>query len=68
MFTGTLRAYRGRGLARAAKLATTQWAAANGVRQIVTDNDETNAAMLAINRSLGYQPAGRKVDWLKALT
>jgi hypothetical protein len=23
--------------------------------------------MLAVNRSLGYQPAGRDVEWLKAL-
>jgi GNAT superfamily N-acetyltransferase len=67
MFTGTLRAYRGRGLARAVKLATTHWAAANGVTQIFTNNDETNAAMLAINRSLGYRPAGREVEWLKEL-
>jgi GNAT superfamily N-acetyltransferase len=68
MFTGTLRAYRGRGLARAVKLATTRWAATNGVTQIFTNNDETNAAMLAVNRSLGYRPAGREVEFLKELS
>jgi len=65
MFTGTLRAYRGRGLALAAKLAATHWAAAHGVTQIATTNDETNAAMLAINRRLGYRPVGREVEWIK---
>jgi GNAT superfamily N-acetyltransferase len=67
VFTGTLRAYRGRGLARAVKLASTHWAAEHGVTQIVTTNDEANAPMLAVNRSLGYRPAGREVDWLKEL-
>jgi RimJ/RimL family protein N-acetyltransferase len=65
MFTGTLRAYRGRGLALAAKLASIRWAAANGIAMMATANDETNAPMLAINRRLGYRPAGRRVEWLK---
>jgi RimJ/RimL family protein N-acetyltransferase len=67
MFTGTLRDYRGRGLARAVKLASIEWAAANGVTQLVTTNDERNAPMLAINRRLGYEPVGRRVEWLKEL-
>lgn len=67
MFTGTTRAHRGRGLAYAVKLATTQWAAANGITQIVTTNDETNAAMLAVNRKLGYVPLGRRVEWMLEL-
>lgn len=65
MFTGTLRAHRGRGLALAVKLASTHWAAEQGVRQIVTTNDETNAPMLAINRRLGYRPAGRHVEYVR---
>jgi GNAT superfamily N-acetyltransferase len=65
MFTGTLRAYRGRGLARAVKLATTHWAAANGITQITTTNDETNAPMLAVNRRLGYKPGGRRVEYVR---
>jgi GNAT superfamily N-acetyltransferase len=64
IFTGTLRPYRGRGLARAVKLATVHWAAANGITQLVTTNDETNAPMLAVNRRLGYRPAGRRVEFV----
>jgi GNAT superfamily N-acetyltransferase len=65
IFTGTLRAYRGRGLALAVKLASIQWAAANGITMMATNNDETNAPMLAINRRLGYVPGGRRVEWLR---
>jgi GNAT superfamily N-acetyltransferase len=68
MFTGTLRVYRGRGLALAVKLASIRWAVANGITMIATSNDETNAPMLAINRRLGYRPAGRRVEWLKEET
>jgi GNAT superfamily N-acetyltransferase len=64
MYTGTLRPYRGRGLAIAVKLASIRWAAANGITQLATNNDETNAAMLAVNRRLGYQPAGRRVEYV----
>jgi GNAT superfamily N-acetyltransferase len=64
IFTGTLRPYRGRGLARAVKLATVHWAAVNGITQLVTTNDETNAPMLAVNRRLGYRPAGRRVEYV----
>jgi len=67
MFTGTLRDYRGRGLALAVKLGSIRWAAENGVTSIVTTNDETNAAMLAVNRRLGYRPSGRRVDYLRNL-
>ena len=65
MFTGTLAGYRGRGLGLAVKLASIEWAAANDVTQMVTTNDETNAPMLAINRRLGYRPAGRRVEYLR---
>ena len=65
MFTGTLAAYRGRGLGLAVKLASIEWAARNGVTQMVTTNDETNAPMLAINRRLGYIPSGRRVEYLR---
>jgi GNAT superfamily N-acetyltransferase len=67
MFTGTLRAYRGRGLALAVKLASIAWAAEHGVTTIVTTNDETNGPMLAINRRLGYVPAGRRVEFALSL-
>jgi len=67
MFTGTVREHRGRGLGLAVKLAATHWAASNGITQIVTTNDETNAAMLAVNRRLGYKPLGRRVEYALAL-
>jgi GNAT superfamily N-acetyltransferase len=67
MFTGTLRAYRGRGLGLAVKLASVHWAAAHGATMMATHNDETNTPMLAINRRLGYVPSGRRVEWRKTL-
>jgi GNAT superfamily N-acetyltransferase len=54
--TGTLRAYRRRGLARLAKLAAIRWCADHGIERIVTGNDATNTPMLALNRALGYRP------------
>jgi GNAT superfamily N-acetyltransferase len=67
MFTGTQRAYRGGGLGLAVKLASIEWARSHGITQIATSNDETNAPMLAINRRLGYQRAGRRVEYVKEL-
>jgi len=65
MFTGTRRAFRGRGLALAAKLASIEWAAANGVTSMYTYNDATNAPMLAVNKRLGYVPTGRQVEMIR---
>ncbi|HEY6962324.1 MAG TPA: GNAT family N-acetyltransferase [Gaiellaceae bacterium] len=67
-FTGTRRAYRGRGLAAAVKLASIAWAREHGVAEMVTDNDETNAPMLSINRRLGFRPARRRVEYLREET
>lgn len=53
--TGTLADFRGRGLARLAKLASIRWARENGLRTLYTGNDSENAPMLALNRSLGYE-------------
>jgi GNAT superfamily N-acetyltransferase len=64
MFTGTLAPFRGRGLALALKLASIRWAAQHGITQLATTNDETNAAMLAVNRRLGYRPAFRRLEVL----
>ena len=64
--TGTRRAYRGRGLALAVKLASIEWAAANGITRMLTFNDATNAPMLAVNRRLGYEPIGRRVELAQA--
>ena len=57
-FTGTRPELRGRGLARLAKLAVAAWARDSGVDVLYTGNDAANEAMLAINRRLGYRPAG----------
>ena len=65
--TGTLRAYRGRGLARLVKLASIRWAAEHGVERILTGNDEANAAMLAVNRRLGYRPFAQHHAYAKEL-
>ena len=54
--TGTLRAFRGRGLARIVKLCQLEWASGRGIVSVVTENDETNAPMLAVNTRLGYRP------------
>jgi GNAT superfamily N-acetyltransferase len=54
--TGTLPSFRRRGLARLVKLRQLEWAARNGIVSVVTENDETNAAMLALNNRLGYRP------------
>ena len=67
MFTGTMRAYRGRGLGLAVKLGSIHWAAAHGITTMVTANDAENAPMLAINRRLGYRPSGRSFDYVKVL-
>jgi hypothetical protein len=61
-------AHRRRGLATLAKLAQLRWAAANGIDRVVTDSDERNAPMLAINRRLGYEPFTERRGYLKELT
>jgi GNAT superfamily N-acetyltransferase len=66
-FTGTRREFRGRGLARLAKLAVAAWARDNGVEVIYTGNDSANAPMLAINRRMGYVPAGEFQYLVRAL-
>src|SRR3954468_3298020 len=67
-FTGTRRAYRGRGLGMAVKLASIAWAREHGITEMVTDNDETNAPMLAINTKLRFRPARRRVEWVRTGT
>lgn len=54
--TAVRRAWRGRGLATALKLATIQWAIDHGLERLETGNDEANAAMQAVNARLGYRP------------
>jgi len=53
--TAVLRAFRGRGIARALKLAAIGWAIENGLTTLETGNDEANAPMRALNARLGYE-------------
>lgn len=54
--TGVLRPYRGRKIALALKLLTVRHARQHHVTLLRTHNDAQNAAMLAINQRMGYQP------------
>lgn len=54
--TGTARAWRGRGVATALKRAALEVARARDTREIWTQNDLTNAPMLAVNARLGFRP------------
>ena len=67
-YTGVHPAYRGRGVARALKQKTIDWARENGVDYIYTGNDVANQRMLSINIRLGYQPLPAGVEVVKQLT
>jgi GNAT superfamily N-acetyltransferase len=66
-WTATLPQLRGQGLARAVKLHTIRWAAANGIHAILTASDEDNIAMLELNRSLGYRRLWRQRSFKRDL-
>ncbi|WP_405589559.1 GNAT family N-acetyltransferase [Streptomyces sp. NBC_01190] len=66
--TGTRRAFRGRGLAKAAKTHSLRLARARGLRAAYTSNDDGNGPMLAVNRWLGYQPCGTEWRYIRDLT
>ncbi len=63
-YTGSLRAYRGRGFARLAKLGVMRQLAELGIELLLTENDETNAPMLAINNRLGYTPIESRYSYI----
>ena len=54
--TGTRRRFRGRGLALLVKHHALARVAARGIAVALTENDEQNAPMLAVNERLGYRP------------
>ena len=62
--TATLPEFRRRGLALAVKLAAARWAVQNGYERIVTENEATNAGMLALNERLGYRPLYDQVSYV----
>ena len=62
--TGVVRAYRGRGLGLLMKRHSLALAAAAGITKVITQNDETNAPMLAINATLGYAPLSSGHSWV----
>jgi GNAT superfamily N-acetyltransferase len=64
-YTGTLATHRGHGLATLVKLASLRWARDNGISEIWTTNDETNARMLSVNRRLGYEMRLRRVEYMR---
>ena len=58
--TAVSKPYRGRGLARALKVRALTHAASQGVKTVKTNNDSSNHAMLALNKSLGFRPIHRR--------
>ena len=54
-FTGTLREFRGRGIAEVLKVRLIEYARTHGYARIVTSNDSLNAAMWGLNERLGFQ-------------
>jgi GNAT superfamily N-acetyltransferase len=63
--TGVVGAYRGRGLGLLVKQHSLGWAAAAGITRVITQNDDTNAPMLAINARLGYEPFSVGHAWIR---
>ena len=62
--TGVIREFRGRGLALLMKQHSLERAAATGITTVITQNDDTNAPMLAINARLGYRPLSSGHAWV----
>jgi GNAT superfamily N-acetyltransferase len=65
--TGTRRAYRGRGLARLAKLDSLRRSRDAGRTRAFTGNDAMNVPMLALNASLGYAEAAAEWRYSRAI-
>jgi GNAT superfamily N-acetyltransferase len=65
--TGTLPAYRGRGLAKLVKSVALRRAAAAGITGAFTSNDDENGPMLAVNNWLGYRRVETQTGLLRPL-
>jgi mycothiol synthase len=60
-FTAVKRAARGRGIARALKVAQIAWAKEQGLTHLSTTNEQRNAPMIRVNESLGYREVPGRV-------
>ncbi|MFK4086577.1 GNAT family N-acetyltransferase [Kribbella sp. NPDC020789] len=65
--TGTIPAYRGRGLAKLVKSVALRHCAAAGITAAYTSNDDANAPMLAVNNWLGYRRVQTELALLRTL-
>ena len=61
-FTGTSRAVRGRGIARALKYESMGQAIEDGHTRVRTNNDADNPPILAINEEMGYRPVAPLIE------
>jgi len=62
--TGVISAFRGQGLGLLMKQHSLTRAAAAGITRVITQNDATNAPMLAINARLGYEQFSIAHAWV----
>ncbi|GGL09118.1 GNAT family N-acetyltransferase [Streptomyces flaveus] len=67
VITGTVRAHRGRGLAKLAKNDSLHRARAAGYTEAFTGNDTGNGPMLAINKWFGYEICATEVRYIREL-
>jgi RimJ/RimL family protein N-acetyltransferase len=65
--TGTTREHRRRGLGLALKIKSLEWAKCAGYGRVVTLNEQNNAAMLEINRRLGFVQRPAWIDYVLQL-
>lgn len=61
VFTGTLREFRGRGIATELKRRAMEYARSHGYHAITTGNDSLNGPMLAVNRKLGFRAEHERI-------
>jgi RimJ/RimL family protein N-acetyltransferase len=66
-YTGTVRAVRGRGIARALKYESMGQAIELGYTRVRTNNDADNPAILRINEAMGYRPVAPLIELHRAL-
>ncbi|MGZ0147563.1 GNAT family N-acetyltransferase [Kribbella sp. WER1] len=65
--TGTIPAYRGKGLAKVVKSVALRQAIAAGITSAYTSNDDANGPMLAVNNWLGYRRVQTELGLLRTL-